>query len=403
MDTILEPELTSPELPVRELVVELGEHFSMLAHTRSDQAKRHAAIVRVCEALSRNSLDADSLIRFGMQSVIVAPLVSWLMLEPLLGEPTEDRPVLDFRAWRDLLGSCAVTVDEQDGQLQLPSEGLSTLSQAIASLKLWVEEAPLSEIINAVPPSEESFRGIESRPRNASDLGEKYSWVYERLAVTDIEQWAETSLHNELRWILHLIPPPVPSAIMDIVSFEERELNRLIARRVVSLEVRNELWDPLLQPLQDQASTFLQQRRFREAGALFEFYERQNPDHSGAKNNRGFCLIPDSPEEALHHLKASERAGYAPRSIAVYNSSCCYWSMNQESKILDLSEYYWQRELEPEPAPGTLWRLEDGNWQLYREPDARLAVARLALEAATKLGQTSRTQIWESRLQKLAG
>lgn len=401
MDTISEPELTASEPPVRELVVELGEHFSRLAHTHGDQAHRHAAIVRVCEALTRNGLDADSLVRFGMQSVIVAPLIAWLMLEPLLGEPNEDRPVLDFTAWRNLLGSCAVTVGEEDGKPQLPSEGISTLSQAIASLKLWVEEAPLSEIINAEPPSEESFRAMESRPRNASDLGEKYNWIYERLAVADIEQWAETSLHNELRWILHLIPPPLPSAIMDIVTFEEPELNRLIARRVVSLEVRNELWDPLLQPLQDQASTFLQQRRFREAGALFEFYERQNPDHSGAKNNRGFCLIPDSPEEALHHLKASERAGYAPRSIAVYNSSCCYWSMNQESKILDLAEYYWQRELEQEPSPSTLWRLEDGDWQLYREPDARLAVARLALEAATKLGQTARTHIWESRLQNL--
>lgn len=394
-----DPELTSPVVPVRELVVELGEHFSMLAHTPTDQADRQAAILRVCKALSKRGLDADSLIRFGMQSVVVSPLVSWLMLEPLLGEPPEDRPVLDFRAWRHLLGHCAVTVDEQNGQLQLPPEGLSTLSQAIAALKRWVEEAPLSDIINAVPPSEESFHEIESRPRSASELGEKYSWLYERLAVTDIEQWAETSLHNELRWVLHLIPPPVPSSFMEIVSFEEQELNRLIARRVVSLEVRNELWDPLLQPLQDQAATFLQQRRFREAGALFEFYERQNPDHPGAKNNRGFCLIPESPEEALHHLKASERAGYAPRSIAVYNSCCCHWSMNQENKILDIAEYYWQRELESEPAPGTLWRLEAGSWQLYRESDARLAVARLALEAAAKLGQMSRVQAWESRLQ----
>jgi hypothetical protein len=397
---ILEPDLTSPDLPVRELVVELGEHFSMLAHTRSDQAERHAAILRVCKALSRTGLDADSLVRFGMQSVVISPLVSWLMLEPLLGEPPEDRPVLDFPAWRNLLGHCAVTVDEQNGQLQLPPEGLSTLSQAIAALKRWVEEAPFSDIINAVPPSEKSFTEIESRPRSASELSEKYSWVYERLAVTDIEQWAETSLHNELRWILHLIPPPVPSAIMEIVSYEERELNRLIARRVVSLKVRNELWDPLLQPLQEQASTFLQQQRFREAGALFEFYERQNPDHPGAKNNRGFCLIPESPEEALHHLKASERAGYSPRSIAVYNSCCCHWSMNQENKILDLSEYYWQRELESEPAPGTLWRLDDGNWHLYREPDARLAIARLAREAAVKLGQTSRVKVWDSRLHR---
>jgi hypothetical protein len=268
-------------------------------------------------------------------------------------------------------------------------------------LKLWVEEAPLPDIINATPPGRDTFRAIESRPRSTSDLGEKYRWIYDRLAVTDIEQWAESSLHNELRWLLHMIAPPLATQIMEVVSFEEDELNRLIARRAVSLTVRNEVWDPLIQPLQDQASTFLQQGRFREAGALFEFFEKQNPEHAGAKNNRGFCLIPESPEEALHHLKASERAGYTPRSIAVYNTCCCYWTLNQEGKVLDLAEYYWQREIEPVPAPCTLWRLEDGEWALYRESDARLAVGRLALQAAMKLGDTSRLQVWELRVKQL--
>lgn len=41
--------------------------------------------------------------------------------------------------------------------------------------------------------------------------------------------------------------------------------------------------------------------------------------------------------------------------------------MKHENKILDLADY-WQRDLESEPAPGALWRLEAGSWHLYREP-----------------------------------
>lgn len=402
MDKTSEHALTPHEVPVRELIVQLGDLLPSVARTQSDQADRREAIIGICEALTSHGIDADSLIRFGMQSVVVNPLVAWLMLERLVGDAGEQRPVLDFASWHQLLGLTSVTIIEADGTLQLTSEGSRMLTEAVASLSLWVEEAPLSEIIDATPPSNETFSALQSRPRQSSDLAEKYIWVYERFAVTDIEQWAVASLHNELRWVLHVIPPPVAQEIMEVATFEENELNRLIARQAISPKTRNELWDPLLQPLQDQASTFLQQRRFREAGALFEFYERQNPDHSGAKNNRGFCLIPASPEEALHHLKASERAGYAPRSIAVYNSCCCYWSMDQESKILDVSEYYWQRELELEPTPCTLWRLEEGTWTLYRESDARLAVARLALDAAEGLGKIPRIEAWKQRLQELS-
>lgn len=401
MDTTSERALAPRDTPVRELIVQLGELLSSVARTRSDKCDRHKAIVSICDALASRGIDADSLIRFGMQSVVVNPLVAWLMLERLVGDAGEQRPVLEFASWHQLLGLTSVTVSEADGTLTLSSEGLRMLTEAVKSLSLWVEEAPLSEIIDATPPTSEIFSALQSRPRSTSDLVAIYSWVYERFAVTDIEQWAVASLHNELRWVLHMIPPPVAQEIMEVATFEENELNRLIARQAVSPKTRNDLWDPLLQPLQDQASTFLQQRRFREAGALFEFYERQNPDHPGAKNNRGFCLIPANPEEALHHVKASERAGYTPRSIAVYNSCCCYWSMNQKSKILDISEYYWQRELELEPAPCTLWRLEEGTWTLYREPDARLALARLALDSAAELGEMARVDAWRHRIQEL--
>jgi hypothetical protein len=75
--------------------------------------------------------------------------------------------------------------------------------------------------------------------------------------------------------------------------------------------------------------------------------------------------------------------------------------LNQESKILDISEYYWQRERENEPAAGTFWRDEEGVWTLYSETDARVAVARLALQAARRLGESSRTEVWVQRMQNL--
>lgn len=386
-------------VPVRELVVQLGALLGGVAVSSSDKITRRRAIRSLCQVLSTRGLDADSLVRHGMQSLVVDPLLAWMMLEATLRTAPAQHPHVDIAGWKELLGDFSFSLSEDTKSLDITPEAANRFSTASAALRIWVEEAGFDDLIDRAPPSQAEYRRISNRPRaSSSPMREMYTWVYQRLALTDLEKWDESSLHNELRFVLGLIPPPITPEIMDIVGVDEGELSRVIARRAISRS-GNEQLSPLLAPLQDEASRLLGQRRFREASVLFEFYQRQRPDEATAVNNRGFCLIPVSASEALHHLRSAEGMGYPATAVLVYNFCCCYEALGEHARLIDRAESYWQRERDATtPSAATLWTRNSQTWDLYHESDVPAAIARIALNSARTLGLADRIPVWVSRL-----
>lgn len=290
-------------------------------------------------------------------------------------------------------GSTSGSVAERVGQL---------VTNCLPAIRRWVYNAPFADIVSLAPPSPDVQRHILESPDPPSEMCEQYRWIAERLGPHSAEQWTTESLESEYRWRRGQAPANLPGPVLvEIDVTTEAIAIELADRRLLRDDPRTSI--PSLKLHADlQAKAFLHDHRYAEAAALFEFMgERKMLAKRDCLNNRGFCLIPDDPERALHLLQRAAAAGYTPAAVNIYNQMCCKITLKDFPGIRALSENYWSEQFEDSPPSAALWSLTDSGWVLDKVVDPREAIALLALRLAEKEGWPGRVSRWTLRLDAL--
>jgi len=410
MNTQQEDESTiAGDESVERLVSSLRQLVSTPPLSRTQQQKRALNINLLLEGISAKGIDAPALLRFGLADHLWQPLFILL-----IATPKEDRAgqaaVIDFEAWYAALSIEPLAPEDfmqvestEESSIELTITIDSDFSRPFLLLRRWAHTAPLNEVLAMAAPDADFFERVPVGDPEP-EVKSPYLWLVQRYAEPDLADWNMTSLQLEYR---HRHTEWVPSFGPDVVaalSLRDDQLNAELARRAASVdaEADNSHDVNLMTELKRQAIGFLDESRYLEAAALFEFYSRRNPANLEAKNNLAFCLLPLDPESALFHLDALGRSsGFLPRTMLAYNQCLAMLVLGRADEALTRAEHFWQREREHSPGGAFLWRRKGDTLELYNEDNVTGALAGLAVEIADSLGRGDRKARWEERLQSV--
>jgi hypothetical protein len=270
----------------------------------------------------------------------------------------------------------------------------------------WVATASIEDLLELTPPTTiiEAPSGDTSSDRVLQD---QYGWAVDHFSSTFYSEWSTTSLHYAYRWLSGREIPPCNPELMNDRRLDSAKLNAEIARRAVTQGMRRPS-EPrvdlvLIGEMTDYAKSLLNEKRYREAAAVFEFGSHRRPYDGQFRNNLGFCLIPEDPEEALGHLKAATEMDYPHPATNTYNQMCCHIALRHIREALALAELMWPRILSTRPAEATLWKHnEAGDWELFQSTDPRASVAELASLLAHEEGWDSEDRAWREHRNELS-
>jgi hypothetical protein len=400
--------ILDPDFPVRNLVGALDALLVRLPQSLEEASERKRSILLACAGLNEKGLEAESLIRYSMSGHISVSLIAAILIDTIVDGG--DTPIIDAVRWREALqiplkfGTPLEQNDDGTVPHEASQEFFKEFHRIRPILRRWVENASFANVLDLAPPTQDELAafGLEADPD--TDVVDGYIWILQRSTQPDDPQhWSNASLFAEFRWLEGQGSPPFADSALSERGPIPSALHYEIAKRAANPpEGDPDEFDPLLWQIQDQAQTLLRRGQYAEASALFEFYYRLHPESKQALNNLAFCKLPIDPSSSLHHLKRAEKAGFTPLVINIYNQCCCLMMLSREGEALDRAEHYWQRERDGEKAAGYLWRQSNnGPLEFYSEPDALLAIAKLAKGLAQELGLTGRVEKWNERIEEI--
>jgi hypothetical protein len=355
---------------------------------------RERLLLACLEELTRRGLDGESLLRFGLGPELLAPLFFRQVVAPVMGPEHTARADelmaqrgIDLDGWADLLGQPSTPVNA------------ASLAEAIGPAVLWVLAAPVGRLMTLKAPTPDELSEAIDRDAPDSALLEQYRWLVDRFSTTRIQDWELTSLHLEYRFTVGELPHPCSDDLMADREVSLDELNAEIARRAVHPRPAPSApyGSVLAHQMQRQAVDLLQNGRRREAAALFEFAVTQDSSDSLARNNLGFCLLPDDPESALKHFQVAQTLGYVPIVVNVYNQVLALRILRRAREALLFAERHWSSVSAGRVHGGVLWRqVGDGSLKLTDFEDCRAALVDLCIDLAGDQSQLQH-QTWLAR------
>jgi hypothetical protein len=350
--------------------------------------------------LTRRGVDADSLVRYGMRNEIAASLMCFLLIKALgleIPELVEQRGV-DIDSWNAAMPSIKGIVHHDISLESIEQAVNRSVKFQIPVILPWIMRAPLTSLVTLSPPELVSFS--EPAPiLSDSNLYQQYAWLVDRFSTTSFDDWLTSSLHLEYRWHAEQEPPPCPVGLMSDRDLNLDSVNAEIAQRAV-LNVPAGEPNPesaLAAEMASHARALLTQGRSQEAIALFEFASIRRPSDAQARNNLGFCRIPENPKRALLDLEAAANMGYHDMAVNIYNRICCLMEMRQTRPAIALANSYWEKKTDSSNA-AILWRPANGTWQIEQVDDPHQALAELMISASWAAGLPDEEAIWRERL-----
>lgn len=383
------------------LIERLGQALARPPIDDEDRKGRALEINLLMAGVDEQGVDAAALVRFGMKSVVWLPIMISLISTPESDRTSPDRAI-DFDGWLDALSLSTLPASTPEADLSdhtVASAFRAMADRAVRRLPRWAEVAPIKDLIELTPPEAGLLETIPAGTPS-EEVSEAYQWVWERYGRPGFDKWSSSSLRLEYLWREGTWVPPFPAEALVVDRATDAPLHREIAARFVASPIDMGESD-LLSKLQEQAVQFLGQSRWAEAAALFEFYLEREPDNCTARNNLGFCLLPQDASLALTHLEGVGRAADINRTMLAHNICTALSILGRHPEALDKAEYHWQRD-DPEDRGGAyLWRLDEESVELYYAADIRLALAELGLVLAQTTGASARENRWQERIGNL--
>jgi tetratricopeptide (TPR) repeat protein len=243
----------------------------------------------------------------------------------------------------------------------------------------------------------------------AKEERQTYRWLVDRFTKIYLDDWALQSLYLEWRYLHAELVAPCSSAEMRQRRIADSDVSKAIASRVapVQKDRRDQSSDEnepseapglSIDQLVSAAAEFLQAGRRSAAAALFEAAKRGNPDNAEVRNNYGFCILPDNPEDGLQEILAAEALGFTPRSVNLANRMYGLFLLRRYASALEVAERLFQED--DHEALLWDWRKDPENTTVLNV-NARPYAIQFALDIAQATGDSSQANLWAARAEAL--
>jgi len=179
-------------------------------------------------------------------------------------------------------------------------------SRLWAAMVTWFATLTAEQFFGSMLPSANDLHSAADSPIEKDHIAEA-RWLLDRFTQTYLNKWATDSLQREWRFLHSLRPGCCPSHIMRENLTNADEVARVIADRSCSSREQNAAFPSGLRPhhFMHLAVDRLNSGRRGEAVAIYRSLAELRPDDADVRNNLGFCLIPDSPAEAIDELTSA--------------------------------------------------------------------------------------------------
>lgn len=321
----------------------------------------------------------EGVLRYGFADDIAIFLISGVILDKIgLSDSMVSR-------WRSIFGI------EKDGK------DFSWSFDDIRRFEIWASVAPLDDLIGFVPPSEDEWNNLNLIPMEEGAVEESYVWLRDRYLFKDnLNVWKEVSLHKEYRFIHQGYTDSFPDRTIEEIDLDESDLNSEIAKRAVLRSDRS--GSRLYMQVYESAKRHLKQREYGSAATLFQFFLKQYPGDTCAQKSRGFCLIPDSPNEAEDIIHDALKRGLTNQCLGYYNLCCCQILQHDYDLALRTAEKYWSEFRDKDDVSGALiWRIQNGECILDDSKNVQLALTHLCVMISQETNDVMRLQSWTAR------
>lgn len=376
----------------------------------SEDSSRIAWMRAIVDELTDRGLDGQSLIRLGMSPEITGTILLDVALRRFGNDVfSSDEHVIDIQrqprldestgeAWDTLIPAPERTDTNSDSGVTI--EMFTTVFlEGATTIYPWIASAPLETVLRLTPPTPAQLAAMTAEtPIPERDVLEDYRWIVDRFAITDLQDWAESSLHHEHRWLSGQQPTPCNAELMRDRRIPAVQLNAEIARRAVNEtpqeRMLREMAPTLAAKMQQRATVLLLEGRSREAAALFEFAVSQDPNDAAALNNLGFCLVVTDPRQALTYLRKAYDLGYQPTAINIHNRALCHILIHEHRTALSLITESWGSPDSPDQGHAVLWSWQDPEVTLNTGASCTRELALLARQVANVVGDTAAVDHW---------
>ena len=192
-------------------------------------------------------------------------------------------------------------------------------------------EAALS---TRAPEHVETFAAFPSRGRN-----EVAEWLSDRFLLTNLNQWASTSLTLEWRYLSGHHDTDCPVRILlerklDRSTVGERALAALGERTPRRIDPQPLSSDLFVHP----AQVALRNGQWDTAIGIFNGLTRMMPTDHQAWNNLGFCQLAIDPETALTTLEHASRRRHGDTLVGVANRVLALHRLHRDDEALILAD-----------------------------------------------------------------
>lgn len=346
--------------------------------------------------LAKRGFDPELLIRHGVSRELASAIVLSVVVPRLLAV-MDDPPVGIDTLTPAPPGWDEVIQIREGAPIEFATSVGRHLQAAAAGehfLLAWLEEAPLDDIIDWVPPG----LALDEVHPELTDVCFLHRWVMDHFLNTYLGDWDTRSLHTEWEYIHGRLVAPCPSS-------------ELAARRVAVDQIAPLIADRAIAGAQPKARTplnryvmlavdLLHEGRRDAAAALFEVVMQFEPANAEAHNNYAFCILPDQPAVALAELDKAIEAGWAENPIVVANRMFAMMLLGRYTSALSIAETAVDKFGAYPPFNGWMWSFDEEP-KLLEVPDIRAYLLDLAVEIATRAGNAELILQWRTQRDRL--
>lgn len=405
--------------PATWSTVSLAKHIRdtvLVPPSRRQQPEESlAGVLLAVRVLTERGLDGDAFVRYGLGPQLsdrIAAIGSLPQLLNLVGSGIEAEGIDEIlaslpsesTAWSRLCAADAALRVESGGSANPDGVFLNGVMEIThdwhARVRAWIHQAGVRELVEWNCPSEADFQSTPESDGTESEVEGHYGWIVDRLTETYLSDWVESSLHREYRWQRGDMPSVFPDPLLQLRPIQRDALNSEIADRAV-MGQGDEVQRETVNQLDIQAAQLVNAGHRGSAASIYRLILKISPGNPAIRNNLGFCLIPDEPRKALRYLTTAAKGGYDQPFINTHNRMLCHLLIGNPKEALLIAEDAWSSFMTEQMVPAILWQQRNNSWATARVPDARLAVAELALGAAQALGGETFDKWW-TRLQSTA-
>jgi len=223
--------------------------------------------------------------------------------------------------------------------------------------------------------------------------------MLDRLTQTYLEDWDRVSLEFEYWYACEgRVPDRIPHAIMRERVIPASKVTKEIARRTVTGgDDDRHAVDALTQRAQEA----IDDGHIDVAAAVFETARRMSPASSELANNHGFCLLPDSPTEALDAFCEARLKGMVGPLLAA-NIAVAHLQVGRAESALRECEAAAFARLTP-TSPALLWEMGEPAGLLPQliSMDPAEYLCMVAQRAARDLNDAQAVARWKIALERL--